>query len=331
MKPTLQALEMPEEAKQAGAWLERLLLSPYLGALVAELTAVHGEMPRQPLAEVLEGRLDEVLTSGLRVFPETLRALLRQPVALLELQERILAESGGYWNRQVASSRELDDFVAAGRGRLERFLIAEGRHPSPAPAPVSLPFTPRWFSRPWVVSMGTAAAVLLVVLLYRHFEPTKTRPPETTAWGWNKPGALPKGKLPAEYLATLADEADEWFAERPQGPAALAQRIGELRQGCAKLIFARHEALGSADRRWLVERCRDWAVELDRQLEGLEAGREPAHVQESVNEIVKRMSGALRNRAKQSRTGGARPHIEVRIARKGWPFPRDRHGSQPTQ
>jgi hypothetical protein len=119
----LQALEMPEEAKQAGAWLERLLLSSYLGALVAELTALHGEMPRQPLAEVLEGRLDEVLATGLRALPEkTLRALLRQPQALLELQEHVLASGGVYWDRLMVVSPELDALVAAGRGRLERFL-----------------------------------------------------------------------------------------------------------------------------------------------------------------------------------------------------------------
>jgi hypothetical protein len=107
--------------------------------------------------------------------------------------------------------------------------------------------------------------------------------------------------LPAPaYLERLADSATEWYQERPDDPddpVALARRIGDFRQGCSVLILAEHEPLPAEDRKWLAEKCRAWAAKLDSHLAAVEAGEDPRKVRAGVDETVRNLVEALRQRA----------------------------------
>jgi hypothetical protein len=162
-----------------------------------------------------------------------------------------------------------------------------------------------WYQRPWVVSLATAAAVLLAVGGYwfwlgRTSQTTAPGPVAATEWGWSKPDALPNDKPAPEYLNALADAGAEWFKKRPEDAPDVARRINDFRRGCSTLILAPHKPLANADREWLVERCRAWAKKLDEQLVALEQGADPIKVRAEVDGIVNKLVDALRGRAKQA-------------------------------
>jgi hypothetical protein len=297
-------MDIPDDPAALAGWLERRLVGPDLAALVAELSAVHGSAGSPGPAGLLDEYREAILARGLGALPAAaVGQLLRRPAALLDLQELVLAEGGPYWQRLAAQSAAFAESADRGRRRLEAILDADG----PAGvAELRRPAVP-WYRRPWVVSLATAAAVLLVVYLVRRSseplpherEQVEVKPPPAAppVWGWEKPGALREdGPAPA-YLRRLADAAEEWSDKRPDDAAALARRIGELRQGCSLLIFAEHKPLAAVDRDWLVRRCRRWAEQLDRQQAALEAGQPVAQVQAEADEIVKQIVKVLRTRA----------------------------------
>ncbi len=119
----------------------------------------------------------------------------------------------------------------------------------------------------------------------------------TGKWGWLRPGAFPQGVSAAEYLNQLAKGAEEWFNKRPGDPTALARRIGEFRQGCAAVIEAEHRPLAPQDRDWLVRTCRQWLSDLDKSLAEAEARQNALEVRAKVDETVRQIAKALRDRA----------------------------------
>jgi hypothetical protein len=300
---TLPALDIPDEPAEWPAWLESHLLGLDLGDLVAELAAVHGSPPAgsPKLHDLLGNRLNAVLSEGLRALaPADFRQLLLRPHLLLELQELVLARGGPYWDRVTQPDPALAELAERGRRRLGDFLAARAGTLADAP---SRPAKPAWYRRPWFVSLATAAAVLLGVFLYAHFQPQRPAggpAPAAGGWGWNKPGALATEGPPSAYLDRLAEAAGEWYRKRPDDRAALAGRILEFRRGCSSLIFAAHTPLAAEDRRWLVDKCRLWAGKLDRHLEALEAGQNPRAVRGQVDATVNALIAALRARAKEA-------------------------------
>ncbi len=144
-----------------------------------------------------------------------------------------------------------------------------------------------------MVALAWAASVLVAIVAFERTRPSAATGP---AWGWAKPGALPTGLVRDAYLARLADEAEGWFARRPEDPIALARRIAEFRQGCSTLILADHPALSEADHGWLVERCRAWASKLDAHLADVEARKDPTTVRAEVDQTVRKLIAALRER-----------------------------------
>jgi hypothetical protein len=297
----LLAMDIPDDPAELPGWLERHLVGLDLAALVAELEAVHG-LPTGPVPtvrDVLGDRLDTVLAGGLERLPhEVLGRLLRQPRLLLELQEQVLVAGGDYWDRVDRPSADLD----AGIGRDREWLDAFLRSPDGIkPATDVLPrFAPgAWYRRPWFVGLATAASVLVLVGAYELQRPTpdKQLVIAESGWGWNRPGAV-RQDLPAPaYLGRLADSATEWYQKRPDDPVALARRISDLRQGCSVLILAEHKPLPAEDRKWLAEKCRTWAAKLDSHLAAVEAGEDPLKVRAGVDETVRNLVEALRQRA----------------------------------
>jgi hypothetical protein len=310
MKPI--ALEIPDDTKALPGWLDRHLVGPDLGALVAELEAVHGPVAREvALLNVLGNHRNDVLAQGLATLPkDRLRRLLRQPRLLLDLQELILISGGPYWFDRAAQGPQR---AAVDRGwqRLAASLATErtGQATVPSrsvipmltPIPVpSLPARSRWYRRGWVLSLTTIAAALLVVAAAVRWHAVEPRQAgvAVVAWGWSRPGALSQELPRADYLNRLADEAHEWFDRRPEDRAGLARRLAEFRQGCTTLIQARHRPLSAEDRAWLVEKCRAWAAKFDGYLAAVGAGQDPLQVRGQADETINRLLATLRDRAK---------------------------------
>jgi len=286
--------DIPDSDEELAGWLSRKLVSAELGEFVAELRVVSDvNGTAQPsLNETLGSQRDEVLAVGLGALPqESLRTLLRHPVLMLELQERVLTEGGEYWSKVLSENEMSGAMLQRGKSRLHEFLDGE------ASASVIVPSQPLTQQR-WFVAAVTAVAVLLLVLIYNKVtirEPDApvhtsiiqlpvdnpiTVPTENPiidyseiappAWGWATANVLPTDGTGEEYFYVLADLAEEWFDERPGDSLGIAKRITEFRQGCSILMLSEHKPLMEADRKWLLRSCRRWADELDAHLADLE-------------------------------------------------------------
>ncbi len=286
---TLFSLEIPEAVDDLASWLESQLVGPDLGMLVAELAAVRSSDSSDRSIDELMGReMPMVLSRGLTGIPaEVLRPLLRSPELLLQLQERVLLEGGEFWDGLIASSNEVASLVARGRDRL---------HSLYTDPPTTVRSAP-WFLRPFVVSCTTAALVLVAVFAIQSFAPTKKPAPATIGWGWAKPGALPDEVSSTEYLQTLVAAAKQWSKKRPTTTSDVAVRLAQFRQGCTVLILAEHKPLNDTDHKWLVDRCRVWADQLDQHLVTLESGKDPIIVRGEIDATIDGIVGELQERA----------------------------------
>ena len=114
----------------------------------------------------------------------------------------------------------------------------------------------------------------------------------------------PPGTSASAYLNQLADAAAEWFRKRPEDAAALARRIGEMRQGCSRLLLAEHKPLTDADERdWVRRKCRTWAARFDDSLRQLEAGRPVTEVRRQMDGVVTKVVAVLSERADLLKAG----------------------------
>jgi len=310
----LQTLDVPEDTSQLSAWLERHLVGDELAGLAAELAVVHEAKsePATPLAEVLGDRRESVLQSGLSGLPPAaISKLLVEPRLLLDLQAEILVAGGEYWDTLADQTPgELDAVALHGRDRLSGFLDANDPSPMPTSAPQR---RPAWYARPAVVSLATAACVLLGVFVVSQFVPigqegdgprNVAQAPVSTGWGWSKPDALPQDVTAEQYLRQLADGAAAWFKKRPTERAALAKRIGEFRQGCSVVMLAEHRPLSDADRVWLIQRCRAWAEKLDGHLADAESPDiELQSARDAADTTINKLIAALNQRADEVASG----------------------------
>jgi hypothetical protein len=271
--------ELPKNGAELAAWLEGHLVGLDLQALVAELSAVHGDVSQDTLEKALENRMGEVMESGLSGLSSNLLGrLLRQPTLLLELQERVIESESPYWNG-LATSKEMEAAVARGERRLRTYLKQEEK--------------PRLRVRP-VIWIGVAAAAGIAGLMIWNAwsnDGGSSRP----GWGWARSGALAQGGTDKEYFARLADEADEWFRNKPDSRDALAQRIREMRQGCTALLAANHRPLSPDQKTALNERCRAWDKKFAQQLEELAAGADVEKTRSEADATVEKLVRALRN------------------------------------
>jgi hypothetical protein len=150
----------------------------------------------------------------------------------------------------------------------------------------------------WTVAWAVAATVLAIALAMRQLPlPAGERVVQANAWGWARPGGLPRDAPRVEYLNHLADAAKEWFHSRPDQAVPLALRIGEFRQGCSLLVLSDHPSLNAADREWLIENCRAWSARFDGFLIALEAGGDPFVIGRQADRTVESIESSLRARA----------------------------------
>lgn len=322
---SFRVLDLPEDPAELAPWLDRQLVGLDLGRFVAELEAVHASRSSRPapsLDSVLAGRLGNVLRRGLTALPRpALSTLLAHPRLLLDLQERVLEAGGDYWGRLSRNDPEVTRVLDVEWSRLAVSLglgTPGGRRNEPLTlvgtvpaAPAARPSTRAVFWRTWAQVATLAASILAVFYLTERAgdvrpaavvtAPLTVAPPAVATasrpWGWNVPGVLTRQEDPSAYFKHLADDAGHWFDERPEGPDALAARLGELRTGCSRLILAEHRSLSAPDRAWLVERCRTWATKFDDAIRDLEQGEGGEVVRETVDRTVASLVKALRERA----------------------------------
>jgi hypothetical protein len=296
---TLVLATLPDDAAHLPVWLEEHLVGGTLRALVSELVAVHRPTPptdsvRDRLGPLLSG----VLERGLAALPpELITLLLQQPYYLIELQGIVLQEGGPYWDT-VHRTDEFQAAVRTGRARVEAELSGPASEPGPVGTVQPAVRPGRGFGRLRTVGLVAAVAVVVFVATFTLTRWLGPRSPVGgTSWGWAKTGAFPEGLDRAAYLNRLADEADEWFAQRPQDPPSAAKRLTEFRAGCSALLLAEHPALPPADRVWLAERCRNWRKAFDEHLARLEDTGDVAAALSAADATVHQLSAALRARA----------------------------------
>lgn len=298
----LHTLEFPEADAEIAAWLEQHLLGPQLGAVIAELTAIHqptGDEP--PLREVLGPHAGRVALEGLQSLPSpVLRQLLTRPRLLWDLQQWVLVEGGPYWEAALRASPAWPAYVQATPPNLG---VPNTAPPASSPS-VKVSVASRSSNaalrgsnlRTFAIAAASLAAAVLLFLGGMTIGTGST-----VAWGWQRPGVR-SGDVAADvYLDRLAGAAHEWFDARPADATAVALRLGELRQGCTALIFAQHAPLSVADRDWLLTKCRAWGKELDAQLARLEDGADPLAIRADVDGIIHNVEAALRTRAEELR------------------------------
>jgi hypothetical protein len=288
---TLALATIPDDPDALIRWLEGHLVGAGLRALAAELAAVHSAVPSTDSIRARLGpHLSAVLERGLSALPPTeIRHLLHQPYHLLELQQIVLLEGGPYWDT-VPRSGEFLDRGNTGRARLGAELFGPPAEPLAEP-----PARRRSWRMVWVVA-ATAGLVFIVTFAGTRWLVPRG-PAAEPSWGWARAGAFAKDLDRAVYLNRLADEADEWFAQRPADAPAAARRIAEFRAGCTALLMADHAPLPPADREWLKERCRLWRKALDEHLARLEDTGDAAAALAATDATVHQLGRALRTRA----------------------------------
>lgn len=289
----LQIADIPENAADIPAWLEGQLLGPHLGELVAELAAVHQQSTATvTLDDVVGTHRADVLERGLGVLsPARFSRLLTNPRLLFALQELVLIEGGPYWsNVPPADNLLLETQFERGRERLRAFL--DGQLAPVVPVTLTALRRPAAQERarfPWAWAvLATAAAVGLAVYLGR---------PPMAEWGWNNSGLLTAQVTGPEYLNRLADAVLEWNNQPRDSKARLAQRLGELKSGCDKLIAANHPQLSQADQTWLLDKCKAWAGKIDDLRKSLDQGEDPDAVRKRADETIQNFVDALRQKA----------------------------------
>ncbi len=272
----------PDDTEALVPWLENQLMSSSLGILVMELAAVHGASSHIGLDEVLGGSEIEVLQVGLKVLgKEQIQTLLTNSHLLWDLQEKIYAEGAEYWTRCHAHASTDPKWH-----KLQSVISGASRRQS------SRSYRQRLLT-------GVLAAGLLL-LGYLLGNSNRLRPNSLPGeWGWNSPTAFAEQGSKREYLNDLARTAEQWFNQRPETGQTLAQRLLEFRQGCSKLLFAKHQPLPVEDRRWLNERCQAWSREIDTMVLDLETDSDPVLVREATDQLVHKLAGTLRERANQ--------------------------------
>jgi hypothetical protein len=283
----LHLATLPDDPVELARWLESMVAGLDLPELVAELGVLFppdGNAPK--LGELLGRHAHAVLERGLAALPEDrLRALLEHPNRLYDLQLYVLGEGSPYW-LTVGDKTALGQRAAAGKLR----TCVEDDDVRPTAAPPRRSSALRWAT---MSSLATAAAVLVGVWFARPFLGGQP----AGGWGWNESGILAEAKTPAEHFNRLADGADAWFNKQPRSAVELGARLAEMRRGCSQLILGDHPPLNDEQRGWLVGKCKEWAVKLDQQLAALERGAPLADVQKASDEVVRKLSAALRDKA----------------------------------
>lgn len=280
----LHTFDAPTELNDLKLWIESFVASASLGDLVAEMQAAAPDidLPTPDVEEVIGDDLPAVLAGGMNSLGDVkFEKLISNPALLLDLQELILVDGGKYWDEAFGKSG--NDEWSAVRDRLgerSEFVRREA-------------VVAKWnFSQIAIYALAAVLLIGLAVTVNRMITPNRVKP-----WGWQRVASSSSTR--SEYLSSLAQSANDWFAVRPQSKSDARLRIEEFISGCDNLIQSNHIALSKEDSAWLVDKCRRWKGELEEGLSDLDS-RPLSESLASVDLLVNALVRALRDRALSS-------------------------------
>ena len=288
----LIAFERPESPSDIASWLESVLCKGDLRGLVAQLNSVHGRgVATTDLETLLGSDRQGVLANGLTALPiGKLQALLTSPQLLLELQQTVMAEGGGYWLGKFNCDAG-QEIVHRTSDTITQILRPQQVAVDTDKATDS--------TRPMLAILMLAAGILLAISGTWYWTQQNDVGKSTqvaVGWGWAAESGIPSGGSAEDYLTTLASGADAWFNKRPANRSELVTRLKEFSAGCELLINADHAPLEEQDRAWLQFKCRGWKKRIDEQI--LAADQSPIEQVLSVaDSIAQDVSVKLKQRA----------------------------------
>lgn len=258
----LVAFDIPESPNEIAMWLESILCKGDLRGLVAQLASVHdGGDATTDLELLLGSDRQAVLANGLTTLPiGKLQALLTSPQLLLELQQTVMAEGGGYWLGKF----ECD----AGQEIVHRTSDTITQTLRPQQVAVERLESPD-STRSMLAILMLAAGILLAIggtWYWTQQNGVGKSTQVAVGWGWAAETGIPSGGSAEDYLTALASGADAWFNKRPANRSELVTRLKEFSAGCELLINADHAPLEEQDRAWLQFKCRGWKKRIDEQI-----------------------------------------------------------------
>ena len=313
---TLLTMTIPDDPAELPRWLERRLMAPDFGRFVAELSAhFPATAGTAPPRHLLDRWLPVALDEGLDPLPaDVLSQLLRHPAELAAFQERIVTDGGAYWDDVPGTARTTcPGRLQRGKRSLERMLSADaprsnGKAIPKASGPKAVPSeaskrTGRRGYKIWaIVSTGVAACLAVAVGLLAVRGPGEPPIPKAQiAWGWGKPGGLaadqsnPRG-LPEQAGGQRRGVVAAPTERRGLGSAPASPNSASVARGSCTRRTARS---ARPTRRGCWRHCRAWAKALDGHQQALDAGADPLAVRAEVDETVRAIAAALREKAKQ--------------------------------
>ncbi|MEM6692514.1 MAG: hypothetical protein AAF664_23990, partial [Planctomycetota bacterium] len=259
------SLEIPDSRAEQIEWLEVRLVSPDFQDWVDELVVLranslpldHQEPSATSTPSLEEERFHVLCKEGLAsLTKEELSSLLRAPNELSALQFRVFESGSAYWSKLITThggkpTKTID--------ALESIPIASIKREATQSREINLR---------WLIGFVAIAASLLfaVIANQRNQEPDQESQqvakliPEAIndGWGWQ----LEEERLAIadanQYVDWLIDGAEAWFNRDTVTAEEFEVRLVELQDGCQSLIDGAHPAFSTAQRDFLVARCREW-------------------------------------------------------------------------
>jgi multidrug efflux pump subunit AcrB len=292
-------MTIPDDPTEVRRWLETIVVRGEVARLANELSVIQDHQ-MTAVGTVPRGLANAVCEDGFGVLnDQQLRDLMTNPGLLVALAEEIFINGGAYWTKKFTRTTAFEERVEAGRQRLMQELNPV------VPAPMA---NPKRGVSPWLAAFVSAALVAGVFFIFNSMrdkvDPNKDQPSlASTKWGWQKTEELAKIDQPADYLERIADLAQEWKKQDTTTATALADRIAEFRQGCARLQLMEHKPLTEEQRKDLLARCQKWAKKFDDNLGTLETTGDVAKVRAAMDATVDQLSTVLREQAGKMRAG----------------------------
>ena len=294
----LKALSIPESFPEIGAWLDDLLVSPDLIDTIVQLEVLAGDRLStvQSLDGVLATDRNIVLESGLAGGSETtIRALLRQPSLLLELQEQVMMLGGDYWQRKTNatfSSPDVREVVARPPAGRRQSISAGGTsaNANRDTAPVTEATDTGWSRKKIVGAIAAlAAGVLIMVFIAQGTGPTVAK----SGWGFSESGLLKSKVSEPEMLGLLAKASEAWHKKPLHTNQELANRLRDFDQGCQALLASPLPQLSVSNRNAVHAACEDCRAAIATQLAAIDRGVDFKVVRSEADEAISKLTRAI--------------------------------------
>ena len=292
----LKTLSIPDQISEIGGWLDDQLVSPDLIETIVQLEVLAGNRLStvQSLDGVLATDRTAVLERGLTGVPETtIRAFLRQPALLLELQEQVLMHGGDYWQTKTDAKFGVSETsgLALGSPSTEE-VKAPKQVTTEAGGNVRQTPVAGW-SRKKV--FGAIAALAAAVLIMAFIARPNGSSVAKSGWGFSESGLLESDITESEMLERLAAASAAWHKKQPATPETLAKRLREFDNGCQALLASNLPQLSASNRAAVHAACEKCRTSIATQLAALDGGVDFNLVHSESDKAIDRLTRSIKN------------------------------------